>query len=453
MTHYLIIGNGAAGLSAAEIIRRRDASGRITIISNEPHLFYSRPGIAYVLNGQVPPQQLISRSKAFYREHDIHLHFATATAIDARVQRLRLDDGAYIPYDVLLLATGSTAVPPPFPGGALQGVVTFDNLDDAKNIIARCRRARSAVVVGGGITAMELAEGMQRQGVQAHLLQRGARIWPRLFDPRESEIVAAEAAHEGIRVRYEEEVVEVLGRRGHVSGVRLKSGAEIECQLLGVAIGVRPNLQLLHGLSIDQDQGVLVNDRMQSSIPTLFAAGDVAQVYDRWTGAAQLDVLWPSAIDEGRAAGYNMVQVARGLDSPAHRYQKGSPFNAALLFGLHMTVIGRLGNSARDGEPDEEAETSSMSRGSSNVWTAPFTAHTHSAWDRSGSHSLRLALTRGRIVGALILGNQALADPLRALVEQQIDISAYQQTILDAGEDNLTQAILEAWRATKPAGS
>lgn len=444
--HYLIIGNGAAGLSAAEVIRKRDTKGRVTIISNEPYLFYSRPGIAYVINGQVSPEQIIARSKVFYREHRLNLHFDTVTEIDPHAQHVRLKDGSQIAYDVMLLATGSRAVPPHFPGGDLQGVLTFDTLDDAKKVIGHCRGTRRAVVVGGGITAMELAEGMQRQGAQTHLLQRGARIWPRLFDQRESDIVARQIAHEGIALHFQEEVAEIIGRHGRVAGVRLQSGATIDCQVVGVAIGVRPNLQLVRDLPIAQDKGVLVNEAMQSSIPTLFAAGDVAQVYDRWTDAHHLDVLWPSAINEGRAAGYNMVDVAHGRQTPRYRYEKGSPFNAALLFGLHLTVIGRVGDSASRGEVDDAEEISHMSRGSSRVWTAPFSSHYRSAWDHNGADSLRIVAAGGRIVGALILGNQELADPLRQLIEHSVDLSDREAALLARDASRLPRLVLQAWR-------
>jgi NADPH-dependent 2,4-dienoyl-CoA reductase/sulfur reductase-like enzyme len=446
--HYLIIGNGAAGLSAAEIIRRRDATGRITILSNESHLFYSRPGIAYLVNGQVSAAQLISRTRAFYEEHRFELRQATVTGIDPARQCVFLQNGSgagvQLGYDVLLLATGASAVPPPFPGGDLDGVLTFDTLDDANRVIRYGRSARSAVVVGGGITAMELAEGFRRQGAKTHLLQRGDRLWPRLFDERESAILEQEVRHEGIELHYREEIAEVLGRQGKVAGVRLSSGRELPCQVVGAAIGVRPNLGLVHELELAQDKGVLVNDYLQSTVATLFAAGDVAQVYDRWTGSHQLDVLWPSAINEGRAAGYNMVDVAQGR-APSYAYEKGSPFNAALLFGAHLTVIGRVGQQAGRDDGEDAAEISYMSRGSSNVWTVPFSSSYRSAWDRKGTDSLRVVTAGGKVAGALILGNQELADPLRQLIEYEIELPGL-EVGLQSGQDNLPQTILQAWQ-------
>jgi NADPH-dependent 2,4-dienoyl-CoA reductase/sulfur reductase-like enzyme len=445
--HYLIIGNGAAGLSAAEIIRQRDQASRITIISNEPYLFYSRPGIAYFIMGQVPEKQLISRPAHFYKSHQITLLFGHVSRLDLEKQAAFLKNGEQIGYDVLLLATGATAVPAHFPGNDLAGVLTFDTLDDAKQVIHYGKRAKTAVVVGGGITAMELAEGLSRQGARTHLLQRQSRIWPRLFDEWESKIIESQIQHEGIIIHYDEEVVEILGKRGKVAGVRLGSGQEIDCQVLGVGIGVRPNRQLVTDLPIAQDKGVLVDQFMQSSKPLLFAAGDIAQVYDRWTKSHQLDVLWPSAISEGRAAGHNMVDVVRGLE-PSFAYQKGSPFNSALLFGTHLSVIGQVsgqitgkqnGSSAQD-----IAETSYLSRGSSNVWTAPFTANHRSAWDNKGLNSLRIVMSGGRLVGALLMGNQELADPLRHFIDREIDLGNYADALLNG--DDVPGTILEAWQ-------
>ncbi|MBP7998854.1 MAG: FAD-dependent oxidoreductase [Chloroflexi bacterium] len=441
--HYLIIGNGAAGVSAAEVIRQRDAAATITILTDEPHLMYSRPGIAYVLLGQVPPEQIISRRRAFYAEHRFDLRFGRATRLDTTQQQVTLTDGAVLGYDVLLLAIGAAATPATFTNGQLEGIVTFDKLDDTRHILTLSRKARAAVIVGGGITAMELAEGIVRQGVKTHFLQRGGRLWPRLLNQDESDIIEHQIKHEGIHLHYNEEIVEAVGKKGRVVGVKLKSGRELPCDIIGVAIGVKPNLELIKGTPIQTKQGILVNQHMQSNIPTLFAAGDVAQVYDRWTQGHQLDILWPSAIAEGRAAGYNMVDVAhnRPLSYP---YQKGSPFNAALLFGIHMTVIGQISDNQ---DKDAMLEAMHLSRGASFVWTAPFGATVYSAWDKNGPNSMRVALDRGRIIGALILGNQDLAEPLRYLIEHEVNVTAYQEAILNSGRD-LPHLLTRLWHET-----
>jgi len=445
--HYLIIGNGAAGVSAAEVIRQRDKRGRITILTDEPYLLYSRPGIAYVINGQVTPEKIITRQASFYKEHRFELKMQRVVQLDVLGQHAHLQNGEIIDYDVALLATGAQAVPPPFPGGDLEGVITFDNLDDAKRVIKLGRKARAAVVVGGGITAMELAEGLVHQKTKTHLLQRGRSIWHRLFNEQESAIIEAQIRHEGIEIHYQEEIKSVVAKRGKVAGVALTSGKELACQIVGVAIGVRPNIKLVKGSALKLDRGVLVNEFMQSSHPTLFAAGDVAQVYDHWTEAYHLDVLWPSAINEGRAAGYGMVDMAHGRQLQ-YRYQKGSPFNAAMLFGVHLTVIGQVGS----GSPKEDAEELSyLSRGASNVWTAPFVSSSRSAWDQNGSHSVRLVVSGGKLMGALLMGNQNLADPLRVMIEEGTDVSRYEADLL-AEDGDLPALILHIWQQTKQSG-
>jgi NAD(P)H-nitrite reductase large subunit len=438
--HYLIIGNGAAGLSAAEVIRRRDKNGRITIVTNEPYRFYSRPGIAYYIMNQVSAEQLISRSANFYREHRFNLYQGEAARLDLTQKTVHFADGKTMAYDVLLLATGAGAVSASFPGGDLDGILTFDTLDDAKDVVKRGRKAKTAVIVGGGITAMELSEGFRHQGARTILLQRGDRMWARLFDETESAIIEHAAHHEGIEIWYKEEIEEAIGHKGKLTAVRLKSGKEIPCQVVGVAIGVRPNMDLVKSLPIEQDRGVMVNEFMQSSVPDIFIAGDIAQVYDHWTQKHHLDVLWPSAINEGRAAGYNMVDFVRG-DDLSFSYQKGSPFNAALLYGVHLTIIGQISGNLKENEGEA---LSYLSRGSSQVWTAPFASNHRSAWDKDGQNSIRLVMADGRIVGALLMGNQGLADPIRELIQKEADLSARQEQLLSAG-DNLPQLIKSAW--------
>jgi len=441
-TRYLIIGNGAAGVSAAEAIRRRDNKSRITLISDEPYPMYSRPGIAYFLLGQVSEQQLICRQLSFYEKNRLDLVYGKIMGLDLTAQAAFLEDGRPLNYDVLLLATGAKATPPSFPGGHLDGILTLDTLDNAKKIVKSCRKAKTAVVVGGGITAMELTEGVNHQGLKTHFLQRGNRIWPRLFDEHESDIVEHQIRHEGIHLHYGEEIEEVIGQNGRIKSVRLQSGKEFKCQIVGLAIGVKPNLNLIKDLPVAQNQGILVNEYMQTNVSTLFAAGDVAQVYDRWTKKPQLDILWPSAIQTGLAAGYNMVEVAHGR-APNKQYQKGSPFNAALLFGVHITVIGRIGAEANRGG-DEIEEISHLSRGSSQVWTAPFYSNARSAWDKKGVNSIRITLQEGVIVGALLMGNQQLANPLRQLIEKQVFIPE-SETLL-AQNSHLPEAILSLWQ-------
>lgn len=443
---YLIIGHGAAGMSAAEAIRRRDPDGRIVIASDEPYPFYSRPGVAYFLAGQVPAERLYARRPSFYQAHRLELVQEAVRALDPARRVARFEKGGDVPYDVALVATGSVPVRPRFPGAELAGFMTFDSLDDAKALIGAAKHARAAVVVGGGITAMELAEGLRHLGPRVYLLQRQERLWPRLLNEHEAALVARQAEHEGVEILYREEVAEAIGKNGRLAGVRLRGGRELACQIGGVAIGTRPNLAVIAGTGIRVDQGIVVDEFLQSSAPGVFAAGDVAQAYDRWTGSHQLDTLWPTALAMGRHAGHNMVDVAHGRAS-ARAYVKGVPFNACLLFGLHVTIIGRVGDNGRGQEAAEEAALSA--RGSSNVFSKAFGPGYRSAWDHTGADSLRLALVDGRIAGALLIGNQDLADPLRDLIEGAVDVRSEEAELLSAGPA-MREAVRRAWERLTP---
>ncbi|MBN8627227.1 MAG: FAD-dependent oxidoreductase, partial [Planctomycetes bacterium] len=230
--HHVIIGSGIAGLTAAETIRTHDPAATITMIGDEPHEFYSRPGLAYLLRGDVPERQLFLRTAADIRSLRI-------TQITARVDQLItaqhfivLSDGRRLTYDRLLVATGAQASSPPFSGADLAGVVKLDNLDDARRILKLCGRFRSAVVVGGGITALELAEGLRARGMRTHYLLRGSRYWSDVLDEVESQIVLDRLRHEGIQMHLETQVKQAIGKNGRVTAVETQAGEMIPCSVL-----------------------------------------------------------------------------------------------------------------------------------------------------------------------------------------------------------------------------
>ncbi len=437
-THYVIIGNGAAGATAAETIRHTDPHGRITIVTAEPYPMYSRPGLAYVLINEIPAHQVICRDLDWYEKLGIDLVLGKAVRLDTTRREVHLDNGRVLRYGRLLIAAGARATPPPYPGSDLDGVVFLDTLDGTKALVKKARRAKRAVVIGGGITAMEMAEGLAHRGVETHYFLRRDRLWSKVFNDAEAKLLEEKIRAHHVHIHYNTEAVEILGnRRGKVRGVRLKDGAEFKCDLVGVAIGVRPQIGLVKDTPIATDRAILVNEYMESSAPHVYAAGDCAQVYDRWTQAHMLDILWPSAVAEGNAAGLNMAGRRRA-------YVKGSPFNACLLFGLHIVTMGQI-NPRRDGEDEAEPEIlQHVSRGSSEVWyTRP--RPYKSAWAKDGDNTARLIISGSRLVGALVIGEQSVADPLRYLIERQINITPMREQ-LAAGGECMRQALLQYWQ-------
>ncbi len=359
--HHVIIGSGIAGLSAAEALREREPHAAITMISEEPHDFYSRPGLAYLLRGDIPEKRLFVRSRDDLRAINVQ-------RLNARVERLvcdqhevELTDGRRVRYDRLLLATGALAVPPSFPGGDLAGVVKLDGLDDTRCIIKMARRGKPAVVVGGGITALELAEGLCARGMRVNYFLRGDRYWGDVLDEAESHVVMDRLRHEGIVIHTQTQVKQALGTKGQLTGVETQAGAHIPCQVLAVAIGVRPRADLARAAGMKMGKGVLVNETLQTSVPDVYAAGDVAEVFDPQSGTTTLDVLWPTALAQGKIVGANMAGATRP-------YVKGVPCNVTMLTGLKVTIIGAVGS----GRKSDDLVT--ITRGESEAWRVSPTA-------------------------------------------------------------------------------
>lgn len=431
-------------MTAAEEIRRHDPFASITIITDEPYPMYSRPGLAYVLMGEIPDSRIFCRTREYYAERGLELMFARVAAIHPDRQVIELADGKLLPYDALLLATGATAVPATFPGSQLDGVVYLDTLKNVQDILRRVQTgARTAVVVGGGITAMEMAEGLAHRGLTVHYLLRKKTIWSALLTNDESQIIESHARMTGIHIHYNEEIAEIIGAHGCVSAVKTTSGQFIPCDLVGAGIGVRPNVMLGKNAGLRIDRGIVVNEFLETSAPNIFAAGDAAQVFDHWSGEYRVDDLWPSAIAAGRMAGANMVGARAA-------YIKDVPFNAALIFGVHVTSIGQAGTGNRSAD-DENETLQYQSRGSSEVWWArpggPYT----SAWSHKGDNSIRLVLRGNQIAGALILGVQDITDPLRDLVGNRIDISSIRSQLQNTNNASLSQTLRgfwERWRRT-----
>lgn len=435
MTRYLILGNGAAGATAAEEIRKRDAHGQIALVSAERYPMYSRPGLAYVIIDEIPEHQVIARKPEWYAKQRLQIVHGTAAKVEPSQHRVRLADGHSLPYDRLLIATGARAVPLPYPGANLEGVVYLDTLDGTKELMRKAKRAKRAVVVGGGITALEMTEGLAHHKLETHYFVRKDALWSAVFNKTESEMLAERMAEHGVRIHYNTEVAEVIGdKHGRVKGVKLTSGEVFPCDVVGAGIGVKPQLDCVRDTPLKVERGILVNEYLEASEPDIYAAGDCAQIFDRWTKKHTMDVLWPTAIAAGRVAGLNM---AGGREA----YVKGTPFNACLLFGLHITAIGQLGGTRDETEPEIFQH---ISRGSSEVFATRPHAYA-SAWSQDGANTLRLVLSGDRLTGALVVGEQSLADPLRDLIEKQIDIGAL-RSYLQAGGPAMTRAIMEFWK-------
>mgnify|MGYP001213467241 CR=1 FL=1 len=413
-TRYLIVGQGVAGIAAAEAIRAADASGEITLLSDDPHGYYSRPGLAYYLTGEVPRAHLFPWREQDFAQRGLRRMQGRALSLDPAGHRLLLADGSALAFDRLLLATGSAAVRPNLPNIDLPQVATLDNLADTERILALARKARSAVVVGGGITALELVEGLRARCRHVHYLLRGQRYWSNVLDEAEGRIVLERLTAEGVQIHTHSEIAAIEQQRGRLAAVLTTAGQRIPCDLLAVAIGVSPRAELARTAGLAVDRGVLVDPFLASSAPDIYAAGDVAQVYDPRAGKALLDTLWNSARSHGMTAGQNMA-------GGAARYVKPMPLNVTRLAGVTTTIIGSVG-AGRD------ADLVGIARGDSELWRQLGQALV--AEEDHEVNRLRLLVGPTTLVGAVLMGDQRLSRPLQRLIGEQIDITSIRAHLL-----------------------
>ncbi len=425
---YVIVGSGVAGIASIEAIRSLDREGEVVMISDDPHGFYSRPGLAYFLTGELHDKALFPFTAAAYRKMNFRYVKGRVQKILREAHVLELEEGTSLSYDKLLLAVGAQAMPLKVPGADLDGVLKLDHLEDAKKILKYARRGRTAVVVGGGITALELVEGFLARGVKVHYLLRGDRYWSNVLDEQESRIVEHRLQEEGVRLHFRSEIVEILGKKGAVNCVRLADGKTLACDMVAYAIGVRPRLELAKQAGLEIDRGILVNEYLQTNDPSIYAAGDVAQVYDPASGQSVLDSLWGPARQQGYAAGLNMAGKRTA-------YRKAVPFNVTRLAGLTTTIIGMVGSGRDD-------DLVGIARGDSETWRhlpEAIVAQTGFEVNR-----LRLLVGERTLLGAVVMGDQKLSFPLEKIISDGMDISPIRERLL-APKARVGDVIADFW--------
>lgn len=417
MNQYVIIGSGAAGVAAAESIRCKDSSGRIFLLSEEAQGYYSRPGLAYYLTGELSEGQLSPFTQADFRRLGMQQIHARALRIHTQAHRVELQNGKLLTYDRLLVATGAAAIPVNLPEYHAEGVVKLDSLEDARHILRLARKQREAVVIGGGITALEIVEGLVARGVRVHYFLRGDRYWSNVLDEKESRVVEHRLREEKVRIHYQTEMEEILTRGGRVIGVRTREGRQFPCGIIAVAIGVKPRKELGVASALKTDRGIVVDSFLRTSAPDVFAAGDVAQVADETTGQVTLNTLWPLARDQGMVAGLNMAGTST-------KYVQPVPFNITRLANLTTTIIGKVGHG-------DDLDLQGIARGDSETWRQlPNAIAAQAVFD---VNRLRLLIVGDYLVGAVVMGDQTLSRPLQRIILDEINISSIRERILLPG--------------------
>lgn len=432
MLRYVIIGGGAAGIAATESIRSQDAKSDLLLISDDPHGYYSRPGLAYYLTGELPEDMLFPFNETDFKKLRVRWLKARVTRIYPQAHQIELHNGRLVEYDRLLISTGASARRMDIPGCELEGVVKLDNLVDARHILKLARKTRAAVVIGGGITALELVEGLMARRVKTHYLLRGERYWSNVLDETESRIVEHRLIEEGVQLHYHTEVAQILGKGNRVTGVRTVDGRQIACNLVAVAIGIVPRIELAKRSGIQVERGVIVNEYLQTSTADVFAAGDAAQVYDPASEKYVLDSLWGPAREQGKIAGLNMA----GNRIP---YIKSIAFNVTRLANLTTTIIGTVGGG-------RDQDLPGIARGDSETWRLlPDAIAAQADFE---INRLRLLVGEETLLGAIVMGDQTLSQPLQHMVTRHTDIRNVRAQLLQP-EAPLGDIIADLWKDWK----
>jgi NADPH-dependent 2,4-dienoyl-CoA reductase/sulfur reductase-like enzyme len=334
MQRVAIVGTGVCGIEAALALRKREPETPITLISDEHDHFFSRPALMYVFAGQMT----LRDTEPYDRELFARMGFTRArgrvAAVDPGTRTLAVDGGPAIGYDRLLIASGSKARPAPWPGSEGPGMHAFVTLRDLERLDADARAGGRAVVIGGGLIGVEVAEILAHRGLHVTFVIRESWYFPVALDRREAALVAEHLRRHGIDVRLESAVQEILrGASGAVRGVRV-AGEDLPCDLVVTAIGVVPNTAFLEGSGIQRAPGgaIEVDDALRTNVPGVWAAGDCANV--TWIdGSRRPEQLWYTARDQGRVAALSMCG-----DEAA--YRRGAWYNSAKFFDLEYTTAG-----------------------------------------------------------------------------------------------------------------
>lgn len=371
----IIVGGGIAGVTAADAARKTSSTAKILLIHDEPGLPYNRLNLTLMIAGEVSPDELEYRSPAWYEENRIEHTHDSVTGIDRASKTIALKEGGKMNYDALILATGANPFVPPIPGVEKAGVTTLRTLAHAKDILAGIREGTRCVCIGGGLLGIELAAGLAKRGARVTILEGFGWLLPRQLAPRASEILKSRIEAIGLEVLCGVKVVGILGDE-NVTGVALESGDMLESGLVLISAGVRPDMKLAASCGLETGKGVKVDDRMATSDPAIFAAGDVTEHNGIVYG------LWPSAMSQGKVAGTNAAGGAATFEGIV-------PSAFLKVIGVDVFSIGDfMGEGARVVEKQD------------------------------GDNYARLVLRDGILVGANLVGDTTAALPIKSAVSK-----------------------------------
>ena len=406
---HVIIGAGPAGVTAAETLRALSPESDILIIGDEPEAPYSRMAIPYHLIGQIGEAGTYLRKGAdHYDQQRIELLQQRVNAVDPVTKTLSLDNGNSQSYDKLLLATGSRATRPPIPGMDMPSVYNCWTLNDARKIIDETKPDSRVVLMGAGFIGCIILEALVARGVKLTVVEMENRMVPRMMNELSGGLLKQWCVDKGVTVLTEARVTGIEKGSEHALSVQMEVGGALPADVVICATGVKPNIDMLNNSKIDLDDGILVNERLQSSQPDIYAAGDVAQGKDFSTGMYSVQAIQPTAVDHGRIAASNMAN--------GHEVIHQGSVNMNVL-----DTIGLISSSFGQWQGVDNGDTSELS-------------------DPDNYRYINLQFEDDVIVGANSLGVTEHIGILRGLIQSRIRLGKWKQRLMDD-----PTRIMEAW--------
>jgi NAD(P)H-nitrite reductase large subunit len=397
---HLIIGNGPAGLVAAETLRRADPAAEIVLVGDEDAPPYSRMAIPYLLTGSIKEEGTYLRHDAgHYERLGIRMVQARAEKVDAKARSVALSNGEKFAYDRLLIATGSHPLRPKVPGIDGPNVHPCWTLADARQIAAKAKPGARVVQLGAGFIGCIILQALAERGVKLTVVEMGDRMVPRMMTATAGRLIRQWVEKKGVKVHVNAKV-EAISGDAKAMNVKLSNGQTLECDMLISAAGVRPNIAFLEGSGVKVGDGILVDERMQTSVPGIYAAGDVTEAAGFHSGRPELNAIQPNAADQARIAALNML----GGNTAT---QGSLAINVLDTLGLVSTSFGQWWGAGKD-EGGEGVELV----------------------DEANCRYLSLQFQEDVLIGATSIGWTDHVGALRGLIQGRVSLGAWKTKLL-----------------------
>lgn len=401
-TSHVIVGDGIAGSSAAETVRETDPEADVTVITDEGEALYNRILIKEFAKGKLPEAPISIHEPGWYEERDIDLQLNTyVTSVDTDANKLHTHDGDTYEYDKLLVATGGTPTQLPVENSDADGIHHFWTFEDARAIREGAAEADSGIVVGAGLLGIDLAAVCAAQGLDAHYLMRGNRWWRYALSLDGAEIIHDALEEKGVTPVFDSGVDRFeVDDEGHVEAAVDPNGDRYEGGFCGVAIGLDFNTEWLEGTGIELDEGIIVDEHMQTSVDDIYAAGDITRYYDTLVGDYAQNGAWGSAKEQGTVAAANMV-----ADAPEEAFRWVSSYS---ITHFEFPFLS-FGHPTRG---DDEAERT----------------YGDQEWRR-------LAFENGKLVGGVLIGDLSQQSAYKQIMREERTVADQKETLLEQSVD------------------